>query len=353
MVRRLAARAVLIGLVPALLATAEPARPAAQLPAVASEKYGVNQDLVWDPAEQVNAEISLMKSAGVEWLRLPLRWNWLEPERDRYRWDRVDDVADRAAGAGLKLLAVLGGTPSWSSGVPAGGVADGVHADAFPPLSDRDFAQYVYRVVQHFRGRIQAYELFNEPNSPNHWRPAPEAARFIDLLCAGYRAAKTADPQSMIVAGGLNGNGLSQGPDAPATRNFLKAIYAGPGARCFDVMAIHPFVHPTEMGLPAIQAWVDETRRYMMAEGDTRQLWLTEVGWSSGQRQWGHSTISEAEQARWVTTVYRDLEGAQKIFWYNFKEVRPHPSDPEFQWGWLRYDLLPKPAYWSFTDLAK
>jgi hypothetical protein len=353
MVRRLAASVLLIGLVPAVLAAAEPARPPGQPPTTAEGKYGVNQDLLWDPPEQVGPEIQLMTRARVQWLRLPLRWHWLEPQRDHYRWDRVDGVVDRAGRAGLKLLAVLGGTPAWSSGVPAGRVASGVHPHAFPPKNDSDFADYVQRVVLHFRGRVQAYELFNEPNSPNHWQPVPDVARFSSLLCAGYRAAKTADPHSVIVAGGLNGNGLSEGPQTAGARNFLKAIYASPGARCFDVMAIHPFVHPTEMGLAGLQAWVDETGRYMKAQGDKRELWLTEVGWSSGSRQWGHSTISEGEQAAWVESIYRDLRGPQKIFWYNFKEVRRNPADAEFRWGWLRYDLEPKAAYWRFADIAK
>lgn len=318
----------------------------------ATGKLGVNQDLAWDPPEQIASEVALMKSAGVQWLRLPLRWHWLEPERGVYRWNRVDGVVDRAAGAGLQLLAVLGGTPTWSSGVAAHDLPPGVYWDAYEPPDARDFADYVYHVAEHFRGRVRAYELFNEPNSPTHWRPAPNAAHFVELLCAGYFAAKYADPESVVVAGGLNGNGLSRGRADPRTRDFLKAIYRSPGAACFDVMAIHPFAHPTENGLAGLQVWVDETRRYMRAQGDTRELWLTEVGWSSGRQQWGHTTITPAQQADWVRTVYRELVGPEKVFWYNFKEVRPHPTDPEFQWGWLRFDLTPKPAYWSFLELG-
>lgn len=312
-------------------------------------RFGVNQDLAWDPPGQIGPEIALMKAAGVQWLRLPLRWHWLEPDRGVYRWERVDGVVDRAASAGLQLLAVLGGTPSWSSGVAARSVPAGVHWDAFEPASAGDFADYVYRVAAHFRGRVRAYELFNEPNSRSHWRPAPNPARFVELLCAGYLAAKFADPDSVIVAGGLNGNGLSRGGEAP---DFLRAIYRGPGAACFDVLAIHPFAHPTEIGLVGLQTWVDETRRYMADMGDQRELWLSEVGWSSGPRLWGHATITEDQQADWVKSVYRDLAGPDKVFWYNFKEVRRNPSDPEFQWGWLRFDLAPKAAYWSFARVT-
>ena len=118
-------------------------------------------------------------------------------------------------------------------------------------------------------------------------------------------------------------------------------------------MAIHPFAHPTENGVGVLQSWIDETKRFMAAQGDGRELWLTETGWSSGRSLWGHSTISEEQQADWVGAIYRDVVGPQKIFWYNFKEDRANPTDPEAQWGWLRYDLTPKPAFKAFSDLRR
>jgi len=316
-------------------------------------RFGVNEDLAADPPQQLAQELALMKAAGVDWLRLPLRWFWLEPQRGRYRWDRSDGVVQRADEAGLRLLAVLGGTPRWSSGLDAATRGRGAPSDAFAPLDTRDFAAYVWRVVDRYRGQIAAYELLNEPNSPDHWAPVPNAARFGELLCAGYLAAKYADPQSAIVLGGLNGNGLDLGYETPEARDFLKAIYAGPAARCFDVLAIHPFAHPLEDGGKVLQTWIDATRHYMAERGDHRPLWVTEIGWSTGASLWGHAPVTEEQQAEWVRVVYERINGPQKVFWYNFKENRPDPTDPEHQWGWVRYDLQPKPAYHAFSDLKR
>jgi hypothetical protein len=288
----------------------------------------------------------------VEWLRLPLRWNWIEPARGADRWDRVDGVITQASRARLGLLAVLGGTPRWATG-PARALSPGLRPDRFPPADARDFAAYVYRAVGRYHGTIRAYELLNEPNSPAGWAPRPDAARFVELLCAGYLAAKYADPTATVVAGGLIGNGLSLGWETPETRDFLKAIEAGPGAGCFDVVAIHPYAHPTEDGVVALQGWIDATRAYMASRHDRRELWLTEVGWSTGTALWGHRSVSETEQAAWVRDVYDEISGSQKVFWYNFKEPRADPSDAEDQWGWLRFDLRPKPAYEAFAELAK
>ncbi|HKY51559.1 MAG TPA: beta-galactosidase [Candidatus Limnocylindria bacterium] len=316
-------------------------------------RHGVNEDLGWDPPSGIPSQIALMKEAGVEWVRLPVRWQWLEPQRGSYRWERYEGAIDQARDADLKLLAVLGGTPLWSSGIDRRTLPRSIEWDSFEPRETSDFAAYVYRVVDRFRGRIAAYELMNEPNSPVHWNPRPNAARFVELLCAGYLAAKYADPNAVTVVGGLNGNGLTLGWEAPESRDFLKAIYRGAGARCFDVMAIHPFAHPTENGIAVLQSWIDETRRYMAAQGDARELWLTETGWSSGRALWGHTTISEEQQAEWVRAIYRDVVGPQKIFWYNFKEDHANPTDPEAQWGWVRADLTPKPAFRAFSDLRR
>jgi PKD repeat protein len=315
-------------------------------------KFGVNQDLVWDRPAQLNRELELMRAAGVEWVRLPMRW-WVVENRDRQlTWDKMDNVVAAAHEHELEILAVLDEAPQWSN--PAAWreweTKGEVHA-SYPPELIGDFARYVYNVVRHYRGRVRAYELLNEPNSANHWRPKPDAELFVQYLCAGYYAAKYADPDSVVVVGGLNGNGLALDWQPPEARDFLKTIYSGPGRECFDVMAIHPFAHPTEDGLPGLQSWVDETRMYMLAQSDRRELWITETGWSSGPNLWGHATISEAQQAAWVETIYRDLVGPQKIFWYNFKEGRRRATDPESQWGWLRSDLEPKPAYESFKAL--
>ena len=320
----------------------------------AAGKVGVNQDLAWNSPEDTQPEVSLMRAAGVAWLRLPIRWSWVEPQMGVYDWSAFDRVVDQAQGAGLELLAVLGSTPAWASGVAQSQVAAGVHADAYAPQRTADFSRYVYQTVVHYHGRVAAYELMNEPNSINHWRPAPDAARFGELLCAGYYAAKYVDPNTVVVAGGLNGNGLFLGWETPAERDFLKAIYAGPAARCFDVLAIHPYAHPIENGLATLQQWVDQTRAYMQAQGDGRQLWLTEVGWSTGPHLWGKTTITEQQQADWVSAVYSRLAGPQKVFWYNFTDgTDTAMTNPEAHWGLLRNDLSPKAGYAALQALGR
>jgi hypothetical protein len=319
----------------------------------AAGRHGVNQDLGWDPARQIPGAVSLMREVGVEWIRMPIRWQWLEPQRGEDRWERYEGAVDQARDAGIEILAVLGGTPLWSSGIDRRALPRGVDWDSFEPRETSDFAAYVYRVVDRFRGRVGAYEMLNEPNSPVHWNPRPNVTRFIELLCAGYHAAKYADPSAAVVVGGLNGNGLTLGWEAPESRDFLRAIYASSGRSCFDVMAIHPFAHPTEDGIGTLRSWIAETERFMASQGDRRELWLTETGWSSGPSLWGHTTITEEQQAEWVRAIYREITGPRKVFWYNFKEDRADPTDPESQWGWLRYDLTPKPAFRAFSDLRR
>lgn len=315
-------------------------------------RFGVDQDLAWDPPDQIASEIRLMREAGVEWLRSPLRWSWIEPQRDVYRWERVDGIVAAVHDAGLHLLAVLGGTPTWASGIDVRTLPRRSLRDAFAPSSTDDLAEHVASVARRYRGLIDAYEIFNEPNSDHHWMPQPDPARYVELLCASYEAVKQADPHALVVVGGLNGNGLSLGWEPASGRDFLKAIYARGGGRCFDVMAIHPYAHPVEDGLAVLQSWVDATRSYMAEQGDRRPLWITEVGWGSDARVWGHSAISEEQQAAWVRTIYEKLRGPDKVFWYDLKDD-PDAPDPEAHWGWLRSDLDPKPAYRAFQQVAR
>jgi hypothetical protein len=314
------------------------ALPAASAPG----RYGVNQDLAWDPADHVETEIDLMKAAGLQWVRMPIRWRMVMPRKDLERWKIQDQTVDASVSADLKILAVLDAVPVWWKG-----------ARQFDAARLNDFARYAHTVADHYRGRIGAYEILNEPNSSAHWPPRPDAHTFVQFLCAGYYAVKYADPANVVVVGGLNGNGLFLGWETSEGRDFLKTIYDSPARACFDVMAIHPFAHPIGNKLSGLQAWVDQARAYMRSQDDSRELWLTETGWSTGQNLWGHPTITEETQAAWVVSIYRDLRGPEKIFWYNFKDTEPNSNDPEHQWGWVFYDLELKPAYQAFADLRK
>jgi hypothetical protein len=82
-------------------------------------------------------------------------------------------------------------------------------------------------------------------------------------------------------------------------------------------------------------------RDIMKATGtDAKALWLTETGWNTTE-------VPEAAQAAYYEQV---LEGVEAYEWLDkvfFYQLVDEPGSPD-QWGILRVDLSPKPAYAAY-----
>jgi hypothetical protein len=174
-------------------------------------------------------------SAGVTW------WFITQGRSpDEYDWSAIDRLVDGARARTLEVRLQLSGTP------------DAVHPDvasAVPGLDDRiwypprtdgelhEWAAFVRATVTHFKGRVASYEMWNEPNIVEFWKPRPDPAEYAALLESGYTAAKQVDPGADVVFGGLSHNDVS----------YLQAYYraAGVGAAVhrwyFDTLDVHPY----------------------------------------------------------------------------------------------------------------
>ncbi len=86
-------------------------------------------------------------------------------------------------------------------------------------------------MVNHFRGRVEYYEIWNEPNI-DYWNPAPSPEEYGRLFKAAAAAIHATDPNAKTVFGGLSG----------ADRSYAKrALDACDCAAAIDVFAYHNY----------------------------------------------------------------------------------------------------------------
>jgi hypothetical protein len=169
------------------------------------------------------------------------------------------------------------------------------------------------------------------------WEPAPNAARYTQLLKATYAAIKSVDPTATVVLGGL-----STGPDA----SFLQGIYANGGWSSFDVLAIHSFVnYSPESG--TFPLWISDAKATLASYGQ-KPIWITEFGWSSFTGTDGQvvgSTVDE--QNLYLEQAYEvaSQQGVQGIFWFELINRGTNTADLTQNYGVLYNDRTPKPAY--------
>ena len=111
-----------------LVALIEPSRGCAAIDAPdsnAEEPYGICAHLTWrwlyKSNDDVKRALLMMKAAGVQWLRVGLHWNFIEPQAgkpDIQQWERTDQVIAEAISLGIQPYCQLIGTPRWASPEP-------------------------------------------------------------------------------------------------------------------------------------------------------------------------------------------------------------------------------------------
>ncbi|MGI9071536.1 MAG: GH39 family glycosyl hydrolase [Bryobacteraceae bacterium] len=219
--------------------------------------FGINSDLPRDPFIPWNRWWwTRMFDAGVNFIRIGqyenssdyTSWEWVERKRGEYSVvPELDDYVNSLVENGLHIeIQLLYGNPLYTS--PAGRLPQTVTPEPgsfhnpdrslysvfWPPKTDEQiaaFTKYVEWMVNHFRGRVEYYEIWNEPNI-DYWNPASNPEDYGRLFKASAKAIHDADPNAKAVFGGLAG----------ANQDFAKrALDACDCAAAVDIFAYHNY----------------------------------------------------------------------------------------------------------------
>jgi hypothetical protein len=308
---------------------------------------GLSPDLTWgtSTADQ-DRTAAAVKDVGSRWVRLNVEWNATETSPDTYdSWmlSHYDRGIALARAAGQKVLMLVSQSPAWASGSSN---------KQSPPQNPADYADFVRFLAARWAGKVDAWEVWNEPNIDRFWPTGPDPAKYTALLKAAYPAIKSADPNAKVVFAGPSTNDY----------NFIEGAYAAGAKGYFDVMATHPYSCNSPESVSQSNGRISqfsylgyrEIRKSMLARGDDKPIWFTEFGWSTSTQQCG---VSEATQADYLTKAFKLAAQdpyVQVAFWYNFRNnYWSHDADDiESRYGLLRTDYSHKPSYDAFKACA-
>jgi hypothetical protein len=280
---------------------------------------------------------SIMLEGGLLWHRQDFTWNSIEHEQGNFTFDQYDEVVEETAALGIRVLGILDYSAEWASSAPE--IWD--HGRDLAPPRDLDtWANYVYRTVEHFKGRVTHWEVWNEPNTNTFWQPKRDPHGYANLLRAAYVAAKKADPECTVLIGGMIGFGNDD-------LEYLDEVYSYGGAGYFDVMAWHPYPGDPNPCLDQFNFtdFMDALRSIMSSYGDgDSEIWFTEIAWGIGDG------ATREDQANYLVRSYvmSLAEGVDRLFWFNF---RGPPSEEGS--ALLEHDFTPRPAFIAHAQLAK
>ncbi len=345
--------------------------------------FGVNTFLEQEvePAKREES-IRLAKEAGFRWLRQEFPWEDIEIQgkgdfEDRrhepYRsaWEKYDQIVELAQKYDMGLIVRLSNPPGWTRAIGEG--ENGTDTFA-PPDHLRDYADFVKAVVSRYKGKIRYYQIWNEPNIYPEWGSAaidPEA--FTQLLKAGAEAARSADPDVVIIAGALAATINLQPNDAPPTNSlsdtlFLQRMYDAGAAPYFDIMAMQAYglySGPTDSRMYPRVLNISHhlfIRDIMVNNGDAHKpIWIAEMNWNAAPEdvdpRYGRVTLEQ--QARYLPLAYERVQNEWPWVgvantWYLKRATDEWEQQrrPEAYFRLLLPDFTPSPAYESMKAYA-
>jgi hypothetical protein len=320
--------------------------------------------------ERRQRSLELLQAAGVTWIRQELPWEQIEPVAKGQTvdpnyggstWAKFDDIVDRASATGMHVVLRLDTSPRWALPPDA---ADGLS----PPINDNDYFDFVSEVAARYRGRVGAYQVWNEPNLTSEWghRP-PDAVAYAALLRGASARIRAADPGAKVVMAALAPT-LTNNTDAIDELIYLQRLYDAGVRGSFDVLAVQAYGLRGGPDDPRIDRHSDVTfsrpvlvRQLMQANGDADvPVWATEMGWnvnppSFAVQQFGR--VTPTLQARYTVRAFERarqqwpwLQAGFVWFW-----KRADASDGDQDWSWFRVaepDFTLEPAYYALRDMA-
>lgn len=298
-------------------------------------------------APQPTCEEVRRLGARSTWWQVP--WAEVEPQQDYWDWTKSELIVRSVEACGGEVFPKLFSRSPWAT-------VDyqGPGGPSFPPKSLADYYDFVHSFATHFKGRIKAYAIENEINSPGFWRGSLE--QYQELLTTAYRAIKDADPTASVVSNGVSSrsygttiarelyeSGKVQEAIAFYNRyyahrrvgNFYRLIsteaelrseiYSNAARRnydfvkghfhdgsIFDVYQLH-FYEEWDL-LPELIAWVKDQMR---ANGYEKPI----EAWEIGYAWWDEATYDTTDHANDTVKVMVTAlgEGARRVIYLSYR----------------------------------
>ncbi len=150
---------------------------------------------------------------GLSWVKQQVRWDDFSTEPGQMDWSGYDAMVLFATERGLNVMMSIVGAPAWSRSY------FDANPQAAPPDDMSLYVQFVGELVDRYKGRVQAIEVWNEQNLDREWDTAEgvNADRYVEMLRLTYQAIKSRDPSIIVISGALSPTGVTstdpQNPD--------------------------------------------------------------------------------------------------------------------------------------------
>ena len=286
-----------------------------------------------------------------------------QPKRLVYRWAKYDSLVNAARGRGINVhMTITGPAPRWATANKRVGV--------YRPDSGK-FGAFARSVTQRFRGQVDRYSIWNEPNYKGWLQPHGSSPKiYRALFRAGWRGIKSADPHVQVLIGETSPYAIKGRAIAPL--RFLRAVTCTDrrwrrhcmGIRA-DGYAHHPyeFKRKPEASYPGRDnVTIGSLRRLNVAldklarsgalrtpSGQPLDIWLTEFGYFAS----GKYRMPVGRRAAYIKRAFQIARNNPRVHsMLQYLLVTPPKQWAHFNTSIVFRNGTPTAPYWAIKQFA-
>ncbi len=277
-------------------------------------------------------ESQAASAIGVKLLRTGFTWESLEPERGKFRFEQLDDLIALNARYGMRHIFMVAYTPIWAAKPElVKNAKDWNEWNKSAPDPDA-LEAFVEAFAEHYKGKIQFYEFWNEPDL-DFWRSSVE--EYLECLKRVHRALAQTDPDAELITGGFAHLGANAKP------GFQERVLKE-GQEFFDYHGYHQHGDFAEYER-VLDGPLNQMRRVLRTP---KPIFFTETGFyvSNGNYlQQADNVVCKIVHA-WAT-------GARGYLWFDMRDDGYLPGYCEHNYGLITNDWFPKEAFAAYNTL--
>ena len=276
-------------------------------------------------------ERQLTNDLHPKWVRMDFNWCVIESSQGSFNFSQIDSTIS-SLNHNINIFATIAYTPMW---------ANGGKGDAYPPNDLSDWTNFVAKCVNRYKGRINNWGIWNEPNLSQFWHGSKEDY-LKKILKPAYQTIKDIDDNQNVVAADLSTMGSS------SWNKWMS--YLAKNQQYFDIFTYHVYSDNSKKVYERITkgnpwwGWLIPSKRPIKdyLKKIHKPLWLTEVGWDTKK-------CSEDEQASYYLDFdnrMKDKDYASVIIFYELSD------SGDMEYGIVNIDGSKKPSYSSLQSLC-
>ncbi len=288
-------------------------------------------------------EMEMLAEGGFRFVRMDFIWGATEKERGQYDFSAYDRLLAALDKHGIRALFILD-------------YGNRLYDEGLSPHTDegrKAFAAWAAAGVERFKGRHILWEMWNEPNIAQFWKPAAKVDDYALLALEVGKAIRRVAPEEIYIGPATSGMDMA----------FLEGCFKAGLLEHWSAVSVHPYRSQPPETVAADYAALRALMAKYTPEGPDGKP--RDIPILSGE--WGYASIGDGRDAaaqgrllarQWLVNLSNN---APLSIWYDWHDDGVSDTDWECNLGTV-YNAYhegadpvyePKPAYLAAQTLTR